>query len=83
MDCPLEKWFRDAKIYQIFEGTAQIQRLVIARMQATEYAERLQFAQEVAAQNGKVSRRRRPATRRPGEPAERPAGRSQPPPSAA
>ena len=32
-DCPLEKWFRDAKIYQIFEGTAQIQRLVIARMQ--------------------------------------------------
>src|SRR3954468_16142547 len=24
MDCPLEKWFRDAKIYQIFEGTAQI-----------------------------------------------------------
>ena len=45
MDCPLEKWFRDAKIYQIFEGTAQIQRLVIARMQAAEYAERLQFAQ--------------------------------------
>ena len=33
-DCPLEKWFRDAKIYQIFEGTAQVQRLVIARMQA-------------------------------------------------
>ena len=48
-DCPLEKWFRDAKIYQIFEGTAQIQRLVIARMQAAEYAERLQFAKEVAA----------------------------------
>jgi hypothetical protein len=51
-DCPLEKWFRDAKIYQIFEGTAQIQRLVIARMQATEYAERLQFAQDAASQNG-------------------------------
>ena len=49
MDYPLEKWFRDAKIYQIFEGTAQIQRLVIARMQAAEYAERLQFAQDVAA----------------------------------
>ena len=32
-DCPLEKWFRDAKIYQLFEGTAQVQRLVIARMQ--------------------------------------------------
>jgi acyl-CoA dehydrogenase len=38
-DCPLEKWFRDAKIYQIFEGTAQVQRLVIARMQATHYSE--------------------------------------------
>ena len=33
-DCPLEKWFRDAKIYQLFEGTAQVQRLVISRMQA-------------------------------------------------
>jgi acyl-CoA dehydrogenase len=55
MDCPLEKWFRDAKIYQIFEGTAQIQRLVIARMQAAEYAERLQFAKEIAGSNGVVS----------------------------
>src|SRR4051794_12990892 len=36
-DCPLEKWFRDAKIYQIFEGTAQVQRLVISRMQAQQY----------------------------------------------
>jgi acyl-CoA dehydrogenase len=51
---PLEKWFRDAKIYQIFEGTAQIQRLVIARMQTAEYAERLQFARDVAATNGTV-----------------------------
>jgi alkylation response protein AidB-like acyl-CoA dehydrogenase len=39
MDCPLEKWFRDAKIYQIFEGTAQVQRLVISRMQAQQYAD--------------------------------------------
>ena len=54
MDNPLEKWFRDAKIYQIFEGTAQIQRLVIARMQSSEYAERLEFAVEVASPNGKV-----------------------------
>jgi acyl-CoA dehydrogenase len=52
---PLEKWFRDAKIYQIFEGTAQIQRLVIARMQAAEYTERLQFAKEVASTNGVVT----------------------------
>jgi acyl-CoA dehydrogenase len=49
-DCPLEKWFRDAKIYQLFEGTAQIQRLVISRMQTAEYAERLEFAKDVAAQ---------------------------------
>jgi acyl-CoA dehydrogenase len=47
-DCPLEKWFRDAKIYQLFEGTAQVQRLVISRMQAREYQERLAAAAEVA-----------------------------------
>jgi acyl-CoA dehydrogenase len=46
---PLEKFFRDAKIYQLFEGTAEIQRLVISRMQARDYAERLQFGAEVAA----------------------------------
>ncbi len=28
---PVEKWFRDAKLYQIWEGTAEIQRLVISR----------------------------------------------------
>jgi acyl-CoA dehydrogenase len=38
-ECPLEKWFRDAKIYQLFEGTAQVQRLVISRMQRREYKE--------------------------------------------
>jgi acyl-CoA dehydrogenase len=48
-DKPLEKFFRDAKIYQLFEGTAEIQRMVISRMQAREYAERLGFAAEVAA----------------------------------
>lgn len=30
-DYPVEKYFRDAKIMQIFEGTAQVQRLVIAK----------------------------------------------------
>jgi acyl-CoA dehydrogenase len=30
-DHPVEKWFRDAKLYQIWEGTNEIQRLVIAR----------------------------------------------------
>ena len=48
-DCPLEKWFRDAKIYQLFEGTAEIQRMVISRMQARDYAERLGYAAEIAA----------------------------------
>ena len=51
-ECPLEKWFRDAKIYQLFEGTAEIQRLVISRMQAGEYRERL-------ARFGRRRRRRR------------------------
>src|SRR4051795_8460866 len=49
-DCPLEKWFRDAKIYQLFEGTAEIQRMVISRMQSRDYAERLGYAAEIAAE---------------------------------
>src|SRR3954471_1398799 len=49
-DCPLEKWFRDAKIYQLFEGTAEIQRLVISRMQATEYRDRLKEGADIAAE---------------------------------
>jgi acyl-CoA dehydrogenase len=46
---PLEKWFRDAKIYQLFEGTAEIQRLVISRMQAAEYRELLAGGADIAA----------------------------------
>lgn len=30
-DFPVEKWHRDSKIYTIFEGTSEIQRMVIAR----------------------------------------------------
>jgi acyl-CoA dehydrogenase len=41
IECPLEKFFRDAKIYQIFEGTAQVQRLVVSRMQRAEYRKHL------------------------------------------
>ena len=69
-DCPLEKWFRDAKIYQLFEGTAQVQRLVISRMQARVYQERFAEAAEIAqagderhAQNG-AKARAQPASRR-------------------
>ena len=28
---PVERWHRDAKIYTIFEGTSEIQRIVISR----------------------------------------------------
>ena len=31
MDFPIERFMRDAKITQIYEGTNQIQRVVIAR----------------------------------------------------
>ncbi len=31
---PVEKWYRDAKIYDIFEGTGQIQRRIIAKQLA-------------------------------------------------
>jgi acyl-CoA dehydrogenase len=30
-DFPVEKWHRDAKIYCLFEGTSEVQRLVISR----------------------------------------------------
>jgi len=30
-DYPIAKFFRDAKILQIYEGTNQIQRMVVAR----------------------------------------------------
>jgi alkylation response protein AidB-like acyl-CoA dehydrogenase len=46
-DHPLEKFFRDAKIYQLFEGTAQVQRLVVSRMQVEERRRQLEESAEV------------------------------------
>jgi alkylation response protein AidB-like acyl-CoA dehydrogenase len=30
---PIERYFRDAKITEIYEGTSEIQRLVISRLE--------------------------------------------------
>src|ERR1700730_3278949 len=45
-DYPVEKLFRDAKIMQLYEGTSQIQRLVIAR--ETLLPRRIEAAETVA-----------------------------------
>jgi hypothetical protein len=37
-DYPIEKYMRDAKITQIYEGTNQVQRLVVARNLVKETA---------------------------------------------
>ena len=39
-DFPVERYFREAKVTQIFEGTNQIQRLVISRQVLAEHAQR-------------------------------------------
>ena len=53
-DHPLEKWFRDAKIYQIFEGTAQVQRLVVSRMQTADHRSRRSEAETASDATGSV-----------------------------
>ena len=36
-DFPIERMDREAKVYQIWEGTSEIQRVVIARQLLKEY----------------------------------------------
>jgi alkylation response protein AidB-like acyl-CoA dehydrogenase len=38
--CPAERYMREAKVLQIFEGTNQIQRLIISRSLQNQHAER-------------------------------------------
>jgi acyl-CoA dehydrogenase len=46
-DHPVEKWYRDAKLYAIFEGTSDIQRIVISNpLGAAEGKPPLQFELE-------------------------------------
>ena len=71
-DCPLEKWFRDAKIYQLFEGTAEIQRLVISRMQAASTPSASATAAEVAAKAMNGDAEGAPSPRRSRSPPSRP-----------
>ena len=36
-DYPVERLFRDAKVTEIYEGTSEIQRIVIAREQYSQH----------------------------------------------
>jgi len=35
-DHPVERWYRDAKVFSIYEGTSEIQRMIIGRVIAAE-----------------------------------------------
>jgi acyl-CoA dehydrogenase len=54
---PVERFMRDAKVYQIWEGTAEIQRLVISRRLL---GERQPLARPAAAGRGAVPPRSAP-----------------------
>jgi hypothetical protein len=59
-DYPIAKCFRDAKILQIYEGTNQIQRMVIARAMVREVAE-LEHLQQYIPHETQVSYSTAPA----------------------
>jgi alkylation response protein AidB-like acyl-CoA dehydrogenase len=39
-DHPVEKWLRDAKVFQVVEGTSEIQRQIVATYLARGWRER-------------------------------------------
>ena len=52
----MEKWYRDAKLYTIFEGTREIQRMVIGRTLAAEAVKGPQHHQ-LPGDHGRLSRK--------------------------
>ena len=40
-DMPAERYYRDARITEIYEGTSEIQKLVIAGRMLKEHAEKM------------------------------------------
>ena len=54
-DFPVERYMREAKVMQIFEGTNQIQRLVISRHLATEGALSMELTDTAAIVTGGAS----------------------------
>jgi alkylation response protein AidB-like acyl-CoA dehydrogenase len=42
-ESPVERHYRDARVTEIYEGTSEIQRLVISRGLLREHAESLRF----------------------------------------
>ena len=63
---PVEKLMRDAKIMQLYEGTSQIQRLVIAReMLMPRQVDEPQPGDDARGDRGERARRRAGARRRP------------------
>ena len=62
-DYPVEKLLRDAKIMQLYEGTSQIQRLVIARETLLRGASRSRDGRRVGAQASRGRDAPRPRAR--------------------